>query len=258
MVVMSTRAGRVHGYSVVTFAVLASGCFAEVGGSFHPAFSRSSQDVTASAPEVYEKPSWSVDIKIGFYLGVPLQFIKSSVGVGIAPRATGGKVLAIDNREEAAVTLKGDAWRLDVGLPIPVSSYLWLAASGGKATVSQLHLPTTPQGMDQPIGEAKGSVWWLGPSISFRHPLLPFFFNQLSLGYERVSVETTELRSDIPTIRASASGLTAKFMFTFYPLTTVRLGSLGSMASSKPSPQGSCYYRDNCSSGICRSQWYCP
>lgn len=228
-----------------------SACFAEIGGSYFPSVhTHTVADTTVDT----DTTGVGVSFKLGFYLDVPLPWIRSALGVGLVPAGTGPR--AVVAREGQDVGAHADELRVDVGVP-----WFWHGMQA-RATVAR-HVVTYTNAAFGDSGEtieadADGGGWFLGGSLSYVHRGSTII---ASLGLDREDMDMAPTgRPDIRETDYRATGVGARFMIAWTP--SGRFMQYYTPSQSRPSAIGAnagCDYRTSCDvDGHCTTRYVCP
>jgi len=240
--------------------LILTGCYAELGGGYFPSV-KQTLTPAAGVPTSASTSGWAIAFKLGFYIDVPLSFIKSGIGLGLSlPGLGGDPVLPKD--APAKVTPRGTELRGDVVLPFVIASSVPNLVA--RATV--IYTAFASVGVKRPgdadyqqLDGASGSTWFVGPSIGWRKKGTGINF---SLGYQHLSSDVAvnmtagEERDGIET---SGWGPAARLMINWVPSFALFKHYTPSPITPQQRGNAGCYYRTQCDYyGWCRSDYYCP
>lgn len=243
---------RIAGLAAV---IALAGCYAEVGGGLYPIVHQTATPA-GGAPVTTDASAWSLVVKVGFYLDIPIRSLRSAVGIGLAPSGMGGEaVLPADGVESAAV--KGGDVRLDVALP----TYLLRGVVQPRVSMvlSGMTDLSWTRGPDDSIdSKAAGSGWFLGASLG---AVTRGSTILLGVGLQHLAAHTVTEEGAAPAdaFELSAWGAGARFLISWTP--SGKLLQYYHPTPIAPQPRGSagCYYADHCDvDGHCTTQWTCP
>lgn len=232
-------------------AVAIAGCYAEVGGGYFPAVH--THTVTATTVDA-DTAGWGLSVKVGFYLDVPLRWIRSAIGVGLVPAAIGPRALLPADGDD--IGDHADELRVDVGVPL-----FWRRwqARATFATSTVTYTKVQRGAADEYIDvDAAGGGWFVGGSMAYAHRGSTLIG---SLGVERRHMEMAPTGNPgLREVDYRATGVGARFMIawtpsgrwmTYYTPSDVRRSAVGANAG--------CYYRDACDvDGNCTTRYVCP
>ncbi|MBK7075659.1 MAG: hypothetical protein IPH44_25545 [Myxococcales bacterium] len=236
---------------VCALAVLASACYAEVGAGYFPAVkTHTVAETTVDA----DTSGLGLSVKVGFYLDVPLRWIRSAIGVGLVPAGTGPRAVLPTDGDN--VGDHADELRVDVGVP-----WFWrrLQARATFATSTVTYTKVKRGAADEYIDmDAEGGGWFLGGSLSYVHRGSTLIG---SLGVERRHMEMAPTGDPgLREVDYRATGVGVRFMIAwtpsgrfmqYYTPSDIRQSAVGANAG--------CYYRSSCDvDGHCTSSYYCP
>lgn len=234
---------------ILAFATTA--CYAEVGAGYFPAVH--THTVTATTVDA-DTSGLGLSIKVGFYLDVPLRWIRSALGVGLVPAGTGPRAMLPADGENLGD--HADELRVDVGVP-----WFWkrmqarVTVAASSVTYTKVKRGAADEYIDM---DADGGGWFLGGSLSYVHRGSTLIG---SLGVERRHMEMPPTGDpNLREVDYRATGVGVRFMIAWTP--SGRWMKYYTPSEIRPSAIGAnagCYYRESCDvDGRCTTRYVCP
>ncbi len=229
-----------------------TGCYAEAGAAYYPSATTTVTPPTG-APTTDHTRAWSILVKLGFYLDVPIRPWRTAIGVGLSPGGMGGEALR-PAAGPASIVGKGADLRLDVAAPVvlwrriqPRVSLIYTGIDEAAVGVGDMAVTS----------DATGRGWFVGGSLGGHSKGSTVL---ASVGVQTASLTTKLADGDTTSsiVDSSAWGLGARLLMTWTPS-----GKFMQYyePSPMPGPQGpaGCYYADHCDvDGNCTSTYTCP
>lgn len=248
-----TAAGARPPATIAAGCLLAlTGCYAEAGAAYYP---RATTTVTppAGAPTTDHTRAWSILVKVGFYLDIPIRPWRTAIGLGLSPAATGGEALQ-PGAGPRPIVGKGTDVRLDVAAPVYLIGRLQPRLSLVHTSFEEAAVTTAGTTVTT---AAAGGGWFVGGSLGGHTRGSTVL---ASVGLQTASLTTAPAASapPSPTVDTSAWGVGARLLFTWTPSGKF-MKYYEPSAPAGPQPPAGCYYADHCDvDGNCTSTYTCP
>jgi hypothetical protein len=245
----------------VSASLVTTGCYAELGAGYYPSIKQTIDDPKAASVANYATSGWSVTMKLGFYLGVPIPPLHTGVGVGYSPNAFGGDPV-IPHQAPADMSPTGTTWRGDLMLPWhPIED---APAFAPHLTIEHMSFTGASIRMDpgteyEHAGNGSGSGWFIGPSfgaVRFGAALLG------SVGYQQLDCVIPADRTpdrESTGVETVARGFSVNVMIGWTPSGALIEHYVPSESEPQERGNAGCYYADHREpDGTVTTQWTCP